>query len=115
LEPVVRTFGNACMLALFAYTGGPSSSTVLPREDRGDEELLDRELIRTKEPLDWGRKCLTEGFTATGGTVTECHVKVTVHSFNGILRDGRLCMVFSGYRDLSMLSNQFFFVKNVPF
>jgi hypothetical protein len=48
-------FSNACVPALFAYKGGPSSSTVLPREDRGDEELLDRELIRTEEPLDWGK------------------------------------------------------------
>jgi len=29
---------------------------VLPRGDRGGEELLDGELIRTmEEPLDWGR------------------------------------------------------------
>jgi hypothetical protein len=61
LEPVARTFVKACVPALFAYTGGPSSSTVLPREDRGDEELLDRELIWTEEPLDWGRKVPDEG------------------------------------------------------
>ena len=30
---------------------------MLPRGDRGGEELLDGELIRTmEEPLDWGRK-----------------------------------------------------------
>jgi hypothetical protein len=44
-----------------------------------------------------------EGFTASVCTVTECYFEVMVHSFSGILRDGRLSMVFSEYRDLSML------------
>jgi len=35
---------------------------VLPRGDRGGEELLDGELIRRmEEPLDWGRKVPGEG------------------------------------------------------
>ena len=88
---------------VFAYTGGPSSWMVLPREDREGEELLDGELKRTEEPLNWGRRSLTEGLTTTTATVTECYSKVTVHSFSGILRDGCLSMVFSRCRDLSML------------
>jgi hypothetical protein len=36
-------------------------------------------------------------------TMTECYLKVTVHSFSGILRDGHLSMVFFKCRDLSML------------
>ena len=46
--------------------------------------------------------CLTEGFTATTATVTQCYLQVTVYSFSDILRDRHLSMVFFGCRDLSM-------------
>ena len=41
-------------------------------------------------------------------TVTECYLKVTIHSFGGILYNRCFSMVFSECRDLSMLRNQFF-------
>jgi len=49
---------------------------------------------------------LTEA-TAFAPNVMECYIQVTLHSFDGILRSGKISMVFSGYGDLSMLPNQF--------
>jgi hypothetical protein len=59
------------------------------------------------EPLDWQKGAWTEELTATAATVTECYLTVTDYSFSGIFRDGHLSVVFSKYRDLLMLPNQF--------
>ena len=45
--------------------------------------------------------------TTFAPNVTECYIQVTLHSFDGILRSGKISMVFSGYGDLSMLPDQF--------
>ena len=49
---------------------------------------------------------LTEAM-AFAPNVTECYIQVTLHSFDGILRSGKISMVFSGYGDLSILPDQF--------
>jgi len=48
-----------------------------------------------------GRR-LTE-VTAFAPNVTECYFQVTLHSFDAILRNGGLLMVFRGDGDLSMI------------
>ena len=45
---------------------------------------------------------LTEA-TAFAPKVTECYFQVTLHSFDVILRNGGLLMVFRGNGDLSMV------------
>jgi hypothetical protein len=45
--------------------------------------------------------------TAFAPNVTECYIQVMLHSFDGILRSGKVSMVFSRYGDLSMLWDQF--------
>ena len=41
--------------------------------------------------------------TAFVPNVTECYIQVTLRCFSGILRSGKVLMVFFGYGDLSML------------
>jgi hypothetical protein len=47
-------------------------------------------------------RSLTEA-TASAPNVTECYILVRLHSLDGILRSGKILMVFSGDGDLSML------------
>ena len=47
-------------------------------------------------------RSLTEA-TAFVPNVTECYIQVTLRCFSGILRSGKVLMVFFGYGDLSML------------
>jgi len=76
--------------------GGSSSSNVA---DHGP--TWSRDSGRTRLRKEKGRS-LTEA-TAFVPNVTECYIQVTLRCFSGILRSGKVLMVFFGYGDLSML------------
>ena len=114
--PITRSFSMDCFVGglgrkpqrrrprslLLATRGRPArASAVAATVAATSLTTVSRDSGRTHLRKEKGRS-LTEA-TAFVPNVTECYIQVTLCCFSGILRSGKVLMVFFGYGDLSML------------